>query len=47
MSTLIQPELFFSALSPAEQRIQQALEDIRQGKPVLVILDSIVDNKSL
>lgn len=36
MSSLIQPELFFSALSPAEQRIQQALEDIRQGKPVLV-----------
>ena len=30
MSSLIQPELlFFSALSPAEQRIQQALEDIR------------------
>ncbi len=27
MSSLIQPEFFFSALSPAEQRIQQALED--------------------
>lgn len=37
MSSLIQPEIFFSALSPAEQRIQQALEDIRQGKPVLVM----------
>ncbi len=34
---MIQPEIFFSALSPAEQRIQQALEDIRQGKPVLVM----------
>ena len=40
MSSLIQPELFFSALSPAEQRIQQALEDIRQGKPVLVMRDT-------
>jgi 3,4-dihydroxy 2-butanone 4-phosphate synthase len=39
MSSLIQPEIFFSALSPAEQRIQQALEDIRQGKPVLVMDD--------
>ena len=40
MSSLIQPELFFSALSPAEQRIQQALEDIRQGKPVLVMRET-------
>ncbi|MEG0198435.1 MAG: 3,4-dihydroxy-2-butanone-4-phosphate synthase, partial [Acinetobacter sp.] len=27
MSSLIQPEIFFSALPPAEQRIQKALED--------------------
>jgi 3,4-dihydroxy 2-butanone 4-phosphate synthase len=34
MSSLIQPEIFFSALPSAEHRIQQALADIRQGKPV-------------
>ncbi|AJB49187.1 3,4-dihydroxy-2-butanone-4-phosphate synthase [Acinetobacter nosocomialis] len=46
MSSLIQPELFFSALSPAEQRIQQALEDIRQGKPVLVMDDFDRENEA-
>ena len=44
--SLIQPELFFSALSPAEQRIQQALEDIRQGKPVLVMDDFDRENEA-
>jgi len=46
MSSLIQPEIFFSALSPAEQRIQQALEDIRQGKPVLVMDDFDRENEA-
>ncbi len=46
MSSLIQPELFFSALAPAEQRIQQALEDIRQGKPVLVMDDFDRENEA-
>ena len=46
MSSLIQPEIFFSALSPAEQRIQQALEDMRQGKPVLVMDDFDRENEA-
>ena len=46
MSSLIQPEIFFSALSPAEQRLQQALEDIRQGKPVLVMDDFDRENEA-
>ena len=46
MSSLIQPEIFFSALSPAEQRIQQALGDIRQGKPVLVMDDFDRENEA-
>lgn len=46
MSSLIQPEIFFSALPPAEQRIQQALEDIRQGKPVLVMDDFDRENEA-
>ena len=46
MSSLIQPELFFSALSPAELRIQQALDDIRQGKPVLVMDDFDRENEA-
>ena len=46
MSSLIQPEIFFSALPPAEQRIQQALEDMRQGKPVLVMDDFDRENEA-
>ncbi|HEX5382301.1 MAG TPA: 3,4-dihydroxy-2-butanone-4-phosphate synthase, partial [Acinetobacter sp.] len=46
MSSLIQPELFFSVLPPAEQRIQQALADIRQGKPVLVMDDFDRENEA-
>ena len=46
MSSLIQPEIFFSALTPAEERIQQALEDIRQGKPVLVMDDFDRENEA-
>ena len=46
MSSLIQPEIFFSALRPAEERIQQALEDIRQGKPVLVMDDFDRENEA-
>jgi 3,4-dihydroxy 2-butanone 4-phosphate synthase len=46
MSSLIQPEIFFSALPPAEQRIQQALADIRQGKPVLVMDDFDRENEA-
>ena len=46
MSSLIQPEIFFSALSPAEQRIEQALEDMRQGKPVLVMDDFDRENEA-
>ncbi|MEG1926916.1 MAG: 3,4-dihydroxy-2-butanone-4-phosphate synthase, partial [Ruthenibacterium sp.] len=46
MSSLIQPEIFFSALPPAEQRIQKALEDIRQGKPVLVMDDFERENEA-
>lgn len=46
MSSLIHSELFFAALSPAEQRIQQALEDIRQGKPVLVMDDFDRENEA-
>ena len=45
MSSLIQPEIFFSALAPAEQRIEQALEDMRQGKPVLVMDDFDRENE--
>ena len=46
MSSLIQPEIFFSALPPFEQRIQQALEDLRQGKPVLVMDDFDRENEA-
>ena len=46
MSSLIQPEIFFSALPPAEQRIRQALEDMRQGKPVLVMDDFDRENEA-
>ncbi|OAL81290.1 3,4-dihydroxy-2-butanone 4-phosphate synthase [Acinetobacter sp. SFB] len=46
MSSLIQPEIFFSALPPAEQRIEKALEDIRQGKPVLVMDDFDRENEA-
>ncbi|MFT4019964.1 MAG: 3,4-dihydroxy-2-butanone-4-phosphate synthase [Acinetobacter sp.] len=46
MSSLIQSELFFAALAPAEQRIQQALNDIRQGKPVLVMDDFDRENEA-
>ena len=46
MSSLIQPEIFFSALAPAEQRIKQAFEDIRQGKPVLVMDDFDRENEA-
>ncbi|RKG32776.1 3,4-dihydroxy-2-butanone-4-phosphate synthase [Acinetobacter tianfuensis] len=46
MSSLIQPEIFFSALAPAEQRIKQALKDIRQGKPVLVMDDFDRENEA-
>ncbi len=46
MSSLIQAEIFFSALSPAEQRIKQALEDIRQGQPVLVMDDFDRENEA-
>lgn len=46
ISSLIQPEIFFSALAPAEQRILQALEDLRQGKPVLVMDDFDRENEA-
>ena len=46
MSSLIQPEIFFSALAPAEQRVQQAIEDMRQGKPVLVMDDFDRENEA-
>lgn len=46
MSSLIQPEIFFSTLPPAEQRIQQALEDIRQGQPILVMDDFDRENEA-
>ena len=46
MSSLIQPEIFFSALPPFEQRIAQALEDMRQGKPVLVMDDFDRENEA-
>ena len=46
MSILIQPEIFFSALPPAEQRIRQAFEDMRQGKPVLVMDDFDRENEA-
>lgn len=46
MSSLIQPEIFFSTLPSAEQRIQQALEDIRNGKPVLVMDDFDRENEA-
>ncbi len=46
MSSLIQSEVFFSALEPAEQRIQRALSDIRQGKPVLVMDDFDRENEA-
>lgn len=46
MSSLIQPEIFFTALSPAEQRIQQALEDMRRGQPVLVMDDFDRENEA-
>ena len=46
MSSLIQPEIFFSTLPTAEIRIQQALQDIRDGKPVLVIDDFDRENEA-
>lgn len=46
MSSLIQPEIFFSTLPPAEQRLQQALEDMRQGKPILVMDDFDRENEA-
>jgi len=46
MSSLIQPEIFSSALAPAEQRILQALEDLRQGKPLLVMDDFDRENEA-
>ena len=46
MSSLIQPEIFFKALPPSEQRVLQALEDIRQGKPVLVMDDFDRENEA-
>ncbi|WP_286861230.1 MULTISPECIES: 3,4-dihydroxy-2-butanone-4-phosphate synthase [Acinetobacter] len=46
MSSLIQPEIFSSALAPAEQRILQALEDLRQGKPILVMDDFDRENEA-
>ncbi|NWK73867.1 3,4-dihydroxy-2-butanone-4-phosphate synthase [Acinetobacter sp. SwsAc6] len=46
MSNLIQPEIFFRALPPSEQRVLQALEDIRQGKPVLVMDDFDRENEA-
>ena len=46
MSNLIQPEIFFKALPPSEQRVLQALEDIRQGKPVLVMDDFDRENEA-
>ena len=46
MSSLIQPEIFFSALTPFEERIEQALEDMRQGKPVLVMDDFYRENEA-
>lgn len=46
MSSLMQPEILFSTLAPAEQRILQALEDIRQGKPVLVMDDFDRENEA-
>lgn len=46
MSSLIQPEIFFAALAPAEQRIQQALEDLRQGKAIIVMDDFDRENEA-
>lgn len=46
MSSLIQSEIFFAAMSPAEQRIQQALQDLRQGKPVVVMDDFDRENEA-
>jgi len=46
MSSLMQPEIFFVALPPSEQRVLQALEDMRQGKPVLVMDDFDRENEA-
>lgn len=46
MSSLMQPEIFFAALPPSEQRVLQALEDMRQGKPVLVMDDFDRENEA-
>lgn len=46
MSNFIQPEIFFSSLPSSEQRIQQALADIRQGKPILVMDDFDRENEA-
>ena len=46
MSSLMQPEIFFAALPPSEQRVLQALEDLRQGKPVLVMDDFDRENEA-
>lgn len=46
MSSLIQSEIFFAAMSPAEQRMQQALQDLRQGKPVVVMDDFDRENEA-
>ena len=46
MSSLIQPEIFFSTLPPAEQRLQQAHEDMRPGNHVMVMDDFDRENEA-
>ncbi|MEB5476474.1 3,4-dihydroxy-2-butanone-4-phosphate synthase [Acinetobacter pollinis] len=46
MSTLIDPSQSFKSLPTANSRIQQALKDIQQGKPVLVMDDFDRENEA-
>ncbi|AOA57646.1 3,4-dihydroxy-2-butanone-4-phosphate synthase [Acinetobacter larvae] len=47
MSTVLHtPTNLFSDLAPAEQRIQQALIDLRQGKPIIVMDDFDRENEA-
>ncbi|KAA8732805.1 3,4-dihydroxy-2-butanone-4-phosphate synthase [Acinetobacter qingfengensis] len=46
MSSLFATDLFYSALTPAKQRIQQAFADLRAGKPIVVMDDFDRENEA-
>ncbi|GAA5008715.1 3,4-dihydroxy-2-butanone-4-phosphate synthase [Acinetobacter puyangensis] len=46
MSSLLPAEFFYAALAPIEQRIAQALLDLKAGKPVVVMDDFDRENEA-